>query len=371
MLGKIKSIIDSSINRWLDNRRSVFAANSDNQACNADVMQTKLSKDEVANVYKVWGGIANSCTKLSIPYFCLIKHYIGFDARYLAGSVYIPHVCYALNPINTVEYFSHKGLLDLVCHEVPRPSTIIKSVGTVLLNSSNKICSLEEAVRNIAREEEPLILKLSTDSCMGLNIKKISPHSDNENIKTLLEQYKETDFVIQRFVKQSEQTAKFNSSSLNSFRITTFNVNNTASVGSRVIRFGAPDSFVDNIGGGSGGIMIGVDTKGILSNFGYDVHGYRKTSHNGINFGGACIDNFSKVEELALNLHSNMPNIGIIGWDIALDHNDSPVLIEANTIWPGIAIEQLCTGPIFGDRTEEVIDYVKHHPFHRKKIFMF
>ncbi|MDE5997963.1 MAG: hypothetical protein K2G77_07120 [Muribaculaceae bacterium] len=71
------------------------------------------------------------------------------------------------------------------------------------------------------------------------------------------------------------------------------------------------------------------------------------------------IPEFKKIEELALLLHSKIEHIHIIGWNLALDHNNDAVLIEANATWPGITIEQLCTGPIFGDRTQEVIEYCK------------
>ena len=54
-----------------------------------------------------------------------------------------------------------------------------------------------------------------------------------------------------------------------------------------------------------------------------------------------------------------IPNIGIVGWDVALDSNDNPLLIEVNIGGPGILYEQLCTGPIFGERTQEVIEYCK------------
>ena len=39
-----------------------------------------------------------------------------------------------------------------------------------------------------------------------------------------------------------------------------------------------------------------------------------------------------------------------------------PVFIEVNLGFPGIQMEQMCTGPIFGDRTAEVVGYVKNHP---------
>ena len=48
-----------------------------------------------------------------------------------------------------------------------------------------------------------------------------------------------------------------------------------------------------------------------------------------------------------------------IGWDIAINSDGVPILVELNSSQPGVIGEQLVAGPIFGDRTQEVIDYCK------------
>lgn len=126
---------------------------------------------------------------------------------------------------------------------------------------------------------------------------------------------------------------------------------------SRCFKIGAQGSKVDNIG--AGGAMVGIDSTGHFYEKGFLMNGQVVTEFNGIQLKGVAIQGYKKVEELALNLHSKIAHIHIIGWDIALDIEDEPVLIEANATWPGITIEQLCTGPIFGSRTHEVIEYCK------------
>ena len=39
------------------------------------------------------------------------------------------------------------------------------------------------------------------------------------------------------------------------------------------------------------------------------------------------------------------------------------VVLELNSSQPGVICEQLISGPIFGDRTQEVIDYCKTKEF--------
>ena len=141
-------------------------------------------------------------------------------------------------------------------------------------------------------------------------------------------------------------------------RITTLNINNRVTAENRIIKIGAKGSIVDNIGSGSGGMMVGVSEKGILKDKGYHVDGSYVISGETVSFAGMMIPHFEEVIELACRMHKFIPSMGIIGWDIALDFQDKPVLIEANTYWPGITIEQIAAGPVFGSRTHEGTEYI-------------
>lgn len=125
-------------------------------------------------------------------------------------------------------------------------------------------------------------------------------------------------------------------------------------------------SKVDNIGCGGGGIIVGVSlddkTMGQLNAVGYDSKCMQHThTDNGIELKGHTISHFKKCVEFALNLHERFPVCGMCGWDIALDEQERPILIEPNINQPGIQSEQLCAGPIFGNRTDEVFAYLKQH----------
>ncbi len=51
--------------------------------------------------------------------------------------------------------------------------------------------------------------------------------------------------------------------------------------------------------------------------------------------------------------------MGFAGWDFCLDENNNPIFIEVNLGYPSILYEQLCSvSPIFGNRTNEVYEYV-------------
>jgi hypothetical protein len=112
------------------------------------------------------------------------------------------------------------------------------------------------------------------------------------------------------------------------------------------------------MGTGKRGAMVGIDINGNLDNIGFYGNGDTATSHNDIVFSGKKIKAFTKVLDAAVLLHKYVPTCKLIGWDIALDANDEPVLIEGNVVYPGLSVEQMCSGPAFGTRTDEVIKYL-------------
>ena len=73
----------------------------------------------------------------------------------------------------------------------------------------------------------------------------------------------DADIIVQEVVEQSPSTARFNPSSLNTFRITSLNINGRTSICSRTLKMGAPGNIVDNIGGAGGGLMAGVSAEGL------------------------------------------------------------------------------------------------------------
>lgn len=64
--------------------------------------------------------------------------------------------------------------------------------------------------------------------------------------------------------------------------------------------------------------------------------------------------------DFAVNAHRlYLPAMGQVAWDLALDENCEPILIEVNLGWPGVIFDQMANGkPLFGSRTEEIIEYV-------------
>jgi len=288
----------------------------------------------------------------------------SFNPDYLPSSYFYPYVERILNPENWKRQLSHKGMLELAYSVgVKHPQTVLRTFGGVYLDKNYKSLTREEALKVISECDFPLLYKPATDSEQGAGIRLFKP----EDVCKLYDEIKSDqifdngiDFVIQRAVSQSDETRLFNPTSLNCMRVTTLNLNGEISVCSMALKCGPKDSVVDNIGSGKRGVMVGLSNDGTVADKGFYGNGETAESHNGVTFAGKRIDSFPKVVDAALALHRYTPKCAIIGWDLAIDSDNTPVLIEGNTVYPGISIEQMCSGPIFGNRTKEVADYIRY-----------
>ena len=179
------------------------------------------------------------------------------------------------------------------------------------------------------------------------------------------------DFVVQQFISQHSSFARFNTSSLNTLRVTSLYLNGKFSTLSIALRMGQPGMAIDNWGGG--GLIVGVNVDGSLFEKGYDNNFKPFKSHNGVVFKSTILSQIPSLLELLKELHStNFSLCKLIGWDITYDESNEPVIIELNSSQPGLIAEQACTGPIFGDRTEEVVQYcARKHEFYNRSLFNF
>ncbi|MBD5336253.1 MAG: hypothetical protein HDR95_02950 [Bacteroides sp.] len=324
----------------------------------------KLTSSERRLIREKFGRIIPD-VRIGYDFFTALKSLDRFDVRYVPSGYFFPYIVRTLNPDRFKQLLAHKSLLPLI-HEtdIQQPETPLKSIAGVFFNSHNKPISPAEAARIVSELNTPLMYKPSTDSSYGHGIKlfeekELSNLASEIKDLSILDQSK-TDFVLQIPVRQSEQTKIFNPTSLNCMRVTTLNLNGKVTTDSITLKCGPTGAVVDNIGNGKRGVIVGVSQNGNLASHGFYGDGEKCFEHNGIRFEGQTIPDIHKVVNAAIVLHKQIDFCHVIGWDIALDENDNPVLIEGNTNNPGISLEQMCSGPVFGNRIDEVIEFIIH-----------
>lgn len=137
-------------------------------------------------------------------------------------------------------------------------------------------------------------------------------------------------YVLEEGVYQCEAMSKFNPDSINTLRIVTIKQSGKVSNWCSFVRTGRKGCPVDN--GGRGGIIIGVDINtGEMNTDGVNEQGEIFETHpdSGVKFKGFKLPLWKESCEMAIEMMSAMPNMKIIGWDIALT-DKGPVVIEAN-----------------------------------------
>ena len=129
-----------------------------------------------------------------------------------------------------------------------------------------------------------------------------------------------------------------------------------------MLRCGKIGSTVDNWG--AGGIMTTVFPDGQINRVGHDIQLTEYVSNGACVFADCSVPQMPQILSLVEKAHREVFSIcKFIGWDIAINENGEPVIIELNSSQPGVIGEQLVAGPIFGDRTQEVVDYCKTKKF--------
>lgn len=291
----------------------------------------------------------------------VFKKFVDFDARYVPDDVQIPYIIKSLNPPSHILALEHKGLYPILYKNMRIPNTLLVCINNVLFNEQMDVVYITDALSYIRNHNKVIIKPTSFSGCgSGVQIIETKEITEN-NIQEYISIYK-GNFIIQELVKQSSQMSKLSKNSLNTFRVSTLFINGKFSVCSVTCRCGMGDSYLDNVAAGN--IIVGVQLNGNFMKYAYDSKYNRYVkSDTGVEFSNFKINNIDRILSFVRENHQRyLPHCGFVGWDIALDENDEPVMIEVNLYGAGVHFEQLVVEtPLYGDRTEEVIEFVNNH----------
>jgi hypothetical protein len=167
------------------------------------------------------------------------------------------------------------------------------------------------------------------------------------------------DFILQQPLVQHPALAAINPSSINTLRIMTLRLDEPWVVSS-VFRLGSAGSHVDNMTSG-GSVVCGVDREGRLNAWASDRNDNRVFTHpdSGYRFDGQEVPGIQDAWDLVLQLHRGLRYFDLASWDIAIGPDSRPTMVEVNLRGQEISFHQVNNGPLFGDRTEEVLHHVR------------
>ncbi len=150
--------------------------------------------------------------------------------------------------------------------------------------------------------------------------------------------------------------AKLNASSVNTIRVNSVLFETEAHVMSAFVKVGQAGEFADNHGNDR--FFIGLHLDGTFCDFAinHDLQKFQSIP-SGYDFAGKSVPSFDKVCIAVEEAHRKLAHFGFAFWDVCVDENGEPIIVEVNLRYPDTLIPQACgIGGFLGDYTEEVLN---------------
>ncbi len=274
---------------------------------------------------------------------------------YIPDGYYYAIVDRFFNDPLRCKYMDDKNLYDLYFHDVNQAKTICRKEKGCYLDGNYAVISKQKAI-DACIEAGEVILKPSVSAWAGSGIMKWVDGQDSVSaLEAMLDA--RGPYVIQELIHQHESLSQFNSSCVNTMRLITLSIGGCKSeVVSAVLIMGGKGAFTNHLH--RGGLICGIKSDGSLRPYAFDGNLQQYAQHpNGPVFAECKIPNFHKCVDLVTRLAPRLYGSSrLTAWDVTLDQKGEPLLIEANFEYGGVV--QKAAGPIFGERTEEVLNYI-------------
>lgn len=310
---------------------------------------TKAQKKEVQDFYMDLIG-------KKVPLYCHEYFYSRtghFTKEYVPNNVYHCELLPKANVHRLQGAFGDKNMCDLLFPGESIVHSILKNMNGYYYFEGKPV-SEDEAI-SLCSDLNQVIIKPSKES-KGKGVQLFSSQDGITSIKgkTVRQLFLEygKDFLIQDRVKQHKDMAALNPTSVNTIRVLSYRSGMEVLIIYSVVRIGRSGAVIDNQC--AGGISTTVGKDGRLGKFafcGYAADGIEKTD-TGVLLDGYELPSYDKAIEMVKRLHLKLPFFNIVGWDVAIQENGEPVLIEFNTN-PGLS--QSAFGSGMGEYTERII----------------
>lgn len=294
-------------------------------------------------------------------YSCDLWHKVYAAASGRSSVDYMPEDIFynifqsRLNPRHRREAYKDKNYFDRL--DWPLPQTIFRIIDGRLFDKSYRMIDAETALA-LARDTElsEFVVKPARESGGGNRVAFLDLPALTSFLPANMKRH--SDWIVQHPIRQHETMASLNASSVNTIRIITIRIGAKVSVVSCFVRIGIGGKRVDNIS--VGGVAIGIEQDGRLMKCGYMDESYilrRHTTHpeQGYSFDSLVIPSFAAAQQTCIVVHQGVPDLDLLSWDVAIDHQGVPIVIEVNMGRQDINISQICNGPVFRPYIDAVL----------------
>lgn len=333
-------------------KRFIFTKNARKQFRNYLSGQTKLTDEEMQKLRDFW----KPYTKVHPVFHTFYKEKTGkFCPEYIPTDLYLSHIDEYFNNRKAANILDNKCLYPRLFPGIPQPEMIAYRMGGYWCDGNMQRID-KEKLNALLNAEPAIFVKAATESCGGKGVAYLDGKDGAlaEQFAGELTHFK-GDLVIQRPLRQHPVFAAMNASSVNTYRILSLLTEEGVKFYSVLVRIGISNRKVDN-----GGLSCGVQPDGTLNAKAHRLHGesFEKHPDHGFTFKGYQLIALDKAKALIEKAHPMIPSSRMVSWDIAINEQGEPVMLEANFTFGCLHFLQLNNGPLFGEDTKKILDEV-------------
>lgn len=311
-----------------------------------------LTKEQEEKIYEYWSKYVKDFDINFHKYY--INRTGNFDVRYIPDDVYINDIDPYFNNRELEAASSDKNYLDTRLNGFKLPETYVHMINGIFLDKDYNMLTKDEAIKFLVGKT--FVAKPSILSFGGRDVSFFKDATEKE-IVVYLDNLKLDNIIFQEKIVQSDTMAYLHEKSLNTLRIMTLIINDKVYALKPIIRVVTGDNSLGSEGVNE--LFIGVKEDGTLNDYGFDIFGNKIEDRlDGKLFKDVKINELDESIEICKKAALRFPHFRLISWDIAINKNNEPVIIEANLNMGNVDIIQPSCGPIFGDLTETVLDEV-------------
>lgn len=295
-------------------------------------------------------------SRINTDWHCYYSSHNGVvDVRYIPGDLYSTKIDQHFNNKRFSRGVNDKNYNDIWFPNVKQPLTVARKINDIYYDANYDIIKKDDVI-SLCMKCENLVIKPAVGSGKGRGIVFWNiDHGDSALREVIFEGC--ANLVIQAQVRQHKDLSMIHASSLNTVRAITLLINDEVHLLSAVLRMGINGSSVDNES--AGGIHCGIEESGQLKDVAYSVYGEKYDTHpQGFRFSNCIVPSYDRIRNLVLTEQKKLAHFRLISWDVAVDEDGTPVLIEANMRDGSSGLHQIDNGPLFGDLTEDVLKEV-------------
>lgn len=307
-------------------------------------------------------------------YYRLFSRYCGKSVRIVPEDICRMVIEPVLNPERFRRAWDDKNLWDMLFPKGIFPLTTLRCMDGMfytadyqrLVGFDNK--KLYDLLT--LSGEGKFFIKPTRDSCSSRGTSSINCENGKwylgkERCKEVSIEYlielSGPNFIIQPFLKQHSEIAKFCPTSVNPIRLITYRSVKDDEVHvlkGAMLRIGAAGE--ENDGAHGNGMFVGINNDGSLKHEAADYLGHVKTVFNDIDFSkDYIIPGYDKAKSAAEEIAKKVLHHRLLAFDVMIGEDGNPIIFEFNIDGFSMWLSQFIGEPAFDDFDEEIIEYCR------------